>query len=79
MYGIMIHRGFANFHCIVSEMSNKYKIYVSVNEPHFFSFPFIGEEEPPVIATTKFLMPGICKAELHCHIHTDELQAIDPL
>ncbi|OXB83030.1 UNVERIFIED_CONTAM: hypothetical protein H355_001373, partial [Colinus virginianus] len=39
----------------------------------------LGEEEPPVITSTKFLVPGICKAELHCHIHTDELQAIAPL
>ncbi|GAB0194557.1 interleukin-17 receptor D [Grus japonensis] len=39
----------------------------------------LGEEEPPVITATKFLVPGICKAELHCHIHTDELQAIAPL
>lgn len=42
-------------------------------------FPFIGEEEPPVITATKFLVPGICKAELHSHIHADELQAIAPL
>lgn len=39
----------------------------------------LGEEEPPVLAATKSLVPGICKAELHCHIHTDELQAIAPL
>ncbi|NXE64901.1 I17RD protein, partial [Calcarius ornatus] len=39
----------------------------------------LGEEEPPVMTATKFLVPGICKAELHCHIHTDELQAIAPL
>ncbi|XP_025067392.1 interleukin-17 receptor D isoform X3 [Alligator sinensis] len=39
----------------------------------------LGEEEPPVITITKSLVPGICKAELHCHIHTDELQAIAPL
>ncbi|XP_048714823.1 interleukin-17 receptor D isoform X2 [Caretta caretta] len=39
----------------------------------------LGEEEPPVLTPTKCLVPGICKAELHCHIHTDELQAIAPL
>ncbi|KAM7169261.1 interleukin-17 receptor D isoform 1-T1 [Macrochelys suwanniensis] len=39
----------------------------------------LGEEEPPVLTATKCLVPGICKAELHCHIHTDELQAIAPL
>ncbi|XP_071295837.1 interleukin-17 receptor D isoform X2 [Agelaius tricolor] len=39
----------------------------------------LGEEEPPVMTATKFLVPGICKAELHCHIHADELQAIAPL
>ncbi|OWK63629.1 Interleukin-17 receptor D [Lonchura striata] len=39
----------------------------------------LGEEEPPVMTATKFLVPGICKAELHCHIHTEELQAIAPL
>lgn len=45
----------------------------------FTVFPFTGEEEPPVIAATKFLVPGVCKAELHCHFHTDELQAVAPL
>ncbi|KAH0630133.1 hypothetical protein JD844_012797 [Phrynosoma platyrhinos] len=39
----------------------------------------LGEEEPPLLAATKSLVPGICKAELHCHIHTEELQAIAPL
>ncbi|XP_008103463.2 interleukin-17 receptor D isoform X1 [Anolis carolinensis] len=39
----------------------------------------LGEEEPPLLAVTKSLVPGICKAELHCHIRTDELQAIAPL
>lgn len=38
-----------------------------------------GEEEPPVPAATKSLVPGICKAELHCHIRTEEPQAIAPL
>ncbi|XP_019392441.1 PREDICTED: interleukin-17 receptor D isoform X1 [Crocodylus porosus] len=39
----------------------------------------LGEEESPVITITKSLVPGICKAELHCHIHTDDLEAIAPL
>ncbi|XP_074861398.1 interleukin-17 receptor D [Carettochelys insculpta] len=38
----------------------------------------LGEEEPPVLTATKSLVPGIFKAELHCHIHTDELQAVAP-
>ncbi|XP_026533350.1 interleukin-17 receptor D [Notechis scutatus] len=39
----------------------------------------LGEDEPPLLAATKSLVPGICKAELHCCIHTEELQAIAPL
>nr|XP_006130971.1 interleukin-17 receptor D isoform X2 [Pelodiscus sinensis] len=39
----------------------------------------LGEEELPVLTATKSLVPGICKAELHCHIHTNELEAIAPL
>uniref|UniRef100_A0A8D0E7J4 Interleukin-17 receptor D n=1 Tax=Salvator merianae TaxID=96440 RepID=A0A8D0E7J4_SALMN len=39
----------------------------------------LGEEEPALLAATKSLMPGICKAELHCHIRTEELPAIAPL
>ncbi|XP_028574935.2 interleukin-17 receptor D isoform X1 [Podarcis muralis] len=39
----------------------------------------LGEEEPPLLAATKSLVPGICKAELHCHIRTEELQPIAPL
>uniref|UniRef100_A0A8C8VHF5 Interleukin-17 receptor D n=1 Tax=Pelusios castaneus TaxID=367368 RepID=A0A8C8VHF5_9SAUR len=39
----------------------------------------LGEDEPPVLTATKSLVPGICKAELHCHIHADELQAVAPL
>lgn len=77
MYGIMIQRVFISFLRVVSKILTKYKTNVSINEPHFF--PSIGEEEPPVITATKYLVPGICKAELHCHIHADELQAIAPL
>ncbi|KAJ7316867.1 hypothetical protein JRQ81_003029 [Phrynocephalus forsythii] len=39
----------------------------------------LGEEEPPLLADTKSLVPGMCKAELNCHIHTEELQAVAPL
>ncbi|XP_020655547.2 interleukin-17 receptor D isoform X2 [Pogona vitticeps] len=39
----------------------------------------LGEEEPPLLADTKSLMPGMCKAELNCRIHTEELQAVAPL
>lgn len=39
----------------------------------------LGEEEPPLLAATKSLVPGMCKAELNCHIHTEELQAVAPL
>ncbi|XP_053152281.1 interleukin-17 receptor D isoform X1 [Hemicordylus capensis] len=39
----------------------------------------LGEEEPPMLAATKSIVPAICKAELHCHLRTEELQAIAPL
>uniref|UniRef100_A0A8D0L3T5 Interleukin-17 receptor D n=1 Tax=Sphenodon punctatus TaxID=8508 RepID=A0A8D0L3T5_SPHPU len=39
----------------------------------------LGEEEPPVLIATKSLVTGVCKAELHCHICSEELQAIAPL
>nr|XP_020655545.1 interleukin-17 receptor D isoform X1 [Pogona vitticeps] len=39
----------------------------------------LGEEEPPLLADTKSLMSGMCKAELNCRIHTEELQAVAPL
>ncbi|XP_060095718.1 interleukin-17 receptor D isoform X1 [Heteronotia binoei] len=39
----------------------------------------LGEEEPSMLAPANTIVPDVCKAELHCHIRTDELQAIAPL
>ncbi|XP_063796921.1 interleukin-17 receptor D [Pseudophryne corroboree] len=36
----------------------------------------LGEEEPTV---PKSVVYSVCKADLHCHIHPDELQTIAPL
>ncbi|XP_053576826.1 interleukin-17 receptor D [Bombina bombina] len=36
----------------------------------------LGEEEPSI---PKSVVYGVCKAELHCNLHPDELQAIAPL
>ncbi|KAM4722422.1 interleukin-17 receptor D [Rhinophrynus dorsalis] len=36
----------------------------------------LGEEEPSI---PKSVVYGVCKADLHCHLHPDELQAIAPL
>ncbi|XP_069499774.1 interleukin-17 receptor D isoform X2 [Ambystoma mexicanum] len=39
----------------------------------------LGEEELSIVPATKSLAAGACKAELHCHLHPDELLAIAPL
>ncbi|XP_073448353.1 interleukin-17 receptor D [Aquarana catesbeiana] len=36
----------------------------------------LGEEEPTI---PKSVVYSVCKADLHCHIHPDELQAVAPL
>uniref|UniRef100_H3ANI2 Interleukin-17 receptor D n=1 Tax=Latimeria chalumnae TaxID=7897 RepID=H3ANI2_LATCH len=39
----------------------------------------LGEEEPPILITTKLTVPTVCKAKLHNHSHTEGLQAVSPL
>ncbi|XP_030063168.1 interleukin-17 receptor D isoform X2 [Microcaecilia unicolor] len=43
------------------------------------SFSGLGEEDLSSLTPTKALVHGVCKAELHCHIHPEEPQTIAPL
>ncbi|XP_004581617.2 interleukin-17 receptor D [Ochotona princeps] len=38
----------------------------------------LGEEEPPVLPS-KLFASGVCKAELGCHVYTDDLHTVAPL